>query len=245
MPVLLALAAVLLVPAVVSVYAQEAPPEAPAEEQIETPEEEPEEEVPLVPEEEPEEEAPEAPATPEEQEVIEEPEEENTEEDEDPLVVSQAIVQGLQDYIDFAMQQHPGVAITSTEYVWKHGVQTAKFTFDDGWVAYISIGDGSLVKLADHNNKVRKCQKRVLSHRKFHRWYKKYSRYIDFWRDYQNNPEQTEEELEESDDQEAGAVQSAATDENNHRNKKSNRSKKHNSSRHSKKHWNYWGWNGR
>lgn len=154
---LLALAAVLLLPTVVRVYAQSTTPEEPVVEE-ETVEEEvlPETSVPEEPMEEVIEET-----LPEEEIVVDPVDETDTEDDEVPInepdegiTLDQAII--------IAQAEHPGVAVLAKKAVNKHGVESYKIKFEDGWKVYVAT-DGTIIKVVDPSTKVRKCARRLLS----------------------------------------------------------------------------------
>lgn len=226
-PLLLAMALLLIAPAAIQAYAQEdpqKPPEIPVANLDENGELEDElPEVVETPEPTPED-TEEPPTVPEEQEVIEPPVEEidDPEDNEDPVEPEDTPEAAFDRYMAFAQAEHPGVAVAEVKFVWKQGVKSAKVVFEDGWKVYIGVTDGSTLKVADHNGRVKKCQKRMLSNRGWSRWYKTHKSYYQWWLSQQN------QDNDQTDQEQEGEVQGAATENGSRKNKKS---KKHHSSR--------------
>lgn len=139
----------------------------------------------------------EPPVAPEEHEVVEPPVEEvdNPEENEEEIPLTETPQEALDRYITFAQDEHPGVEIASVKFVWKQGVKSAKIAFVDGWKVFIGVSDGSTLKVADAENRVKKCQKRMLSNRSWNRWYKTHKSYYQWWLSQQQN--ESEEETED------------------------------------------------
>lgn len=137
----------------------------------------------------------EPPVIPEEQEVIEPPVEEvdNPEENEEDVPLSETPQQALDRYIAFAKGEHPDVEIASVTFVWKQGVKSAKITFVDGWKVFIGVSDGSTLKVTDANDRVKKCQKRMLGNRSWNRWYRTHKSYYQWWLSQQNQDDETED----------------------------------------------------
>lgn len=213
---LLALAAVLVLPTVVRVYAQTTTPDEPvveeesveeeaaeegpaAEEELpaeDLPPEEPIEELPPAPE--PTDEEP--PAT-EEDLVVEDVEDKNVandETDEEPIETDTPQA-ALDRYLTFAQAEHPGVEVVEIRFVWKNGVKSAKIIFEDGWKVYIGVSDGSTLSVADESNKVHRCQRRMLKQKSYRNWHRQYKSYYQWWKAQQSKqPVDEEESVEEN-----------------------------------------------
>lgn len=194
LPVMAALTAALVVPTAINAYAQENTPDpqdplvvANVDENGDLQNEQPDTDPDPV-----------DPADETETEVVETPDPEEApvddETDEVPAPVDPTA--DVASFMAFANAEHPGVEVESYAFVYKHGIKAFKVTYTDGYTVFIASGDFSTLKVVDNHKRVRKCQKRVMSHRKYFKWWNKYTSYHDFWKHYQQDPDAATEGID-------------------------------------------------
>lgn len=155
-------------------------------------------------------------------------------------------------FMAFANAEHEGDdTVASYAFIYKHGIKSLKVTYTDGFTVYVATGDFSTLKVVDNHRRIKKCQRRVMNHRAYFHWWKKYSSYNDFWRHYQQDPAAATDGIEAENGQTENTqaktngqaqVQGTSTqrssDKQNKSNKKNKPSKQRQSS--SSRSWNNW-----
>lgn len=206
LPVLLALAAALVVPTAIQAYAQEDTTEPETVPVVIDQETEPVEETPPIIEP-----TTEEPPVTEEEQVIEDVVDENLTNDEtteDPVDEAETPAEALQRYIDFAMAEHPDVEIAEVKFVWKNGIKSAKIIFEDGWKVYIGVSDGSTLSVADAGNRIHRCQRRMKSLKPYYNWHQNFDSYYEWWMAQQSHDDDTpEQETDETEDPQTQSIQ--------------------------------------